>query len=149
MRGLLQRFSAGEKICLDTSILIYYFNRHEPYFDACQAIMRAIETGDLRAVVSTVTEMELLVEPLAQKRIDIVDAIEAFLRRLRWLEIVPVDSTLARRAASVRAETRLRSVDALVAATGLAAGCRYLLGNDGEFARRVRGFSYLLLKDYV
>jgi hypothetical protein len=29
------------------------------------------------------------------------------------------------------------------------AGCRYLVGNDREFARRVKGIDYLVLKDYV
>lgn len=147
--SLLDNFSDREKICLDTSALIYYFNKHEPYFARCSRLVRAIETGRIRGVISTVTEMELLVEPLVKKRVHLVNDIEDTLRRLAWLEVVPVDGSLARRAALVRAETRLRSMDALVAATAIAAGCRYIVGNDREFARRVNGVSYLVLRDYV
>ena len=146
---LWDNFSDAEKIGLDTSVLIYYINRHEPYFQHCRQIMREIESGRLRGVISTVSEMEILVEPLAQKRRQLVNDIEDLLRRLTGLDLVPVDRALARRAAEIRAETRLRSLDALVAASALAAGCRYLVGNDREFARRVKGVSYLVLNDYL
>lgn len=142
-------FSDGEKIGLDTSVFIYYASRREPYFQHCRQIMREIESGRLRGVISTVSEMEILVEPLARKQRQLVNDIEDLLRRLTGLDVVPVDGTLARRAAEIRAETRLRSLDALVAATALLAGCRYLVGNDREFARRVEGIAYLVLGDYV
>jgi predicted nucleic acid-binding protein len=142
-------FADGEKIGLDTSVFVYYINRQEPYFQHCRQIMRGIESGRLRGVISTVSEMEMLVEPLARKRRQLVNDIEDLLRRLTGLGVMPVDGTLARRAAEIRSETRLRSLDALVAATALVAGCRYLVGNDREFARRVKGIAYLVLRDYI
>lgn len=146
---LWDRFTDGERVALDTSVFIYYFNRQEPYFPPCLQLMRSIESGQLRGVISTVSEMEILVEPLAQGRLQLVNDIEDLLRRLTGLDVVTVDRVLARRAAELRAETRLRGLDALVAVTAIAAGCRYLVGNDREFASRVRGVGYLVLADYV
>lgn len=147
--SLWQLFGSREKIALDTSVLIYYFNRHQPYFQTCRQLVKEIESGQLRGVISTVSEMEVLVGPLAQGRERAARDIGDLLRRLRWLEIVPFDRALARQAASLRAETRLRSLDAIVATTAVAAGCRYLVGNDQHFAGRVKGLDYLVLADYV
>jgi predicted nucleic acid-binding protein len=145
----LLRILGNGKVGLDTSVLIYYFNRHEPYFSTCREVLLAIETGDLRGVISVVSEMELMVAPLAEERYEILKAIEDFLRRLPGLEIIAVSRTLTKQAAALRAQTRLRSIDALVAATAIAAGCTHLVGNDKEFAHRITGINYLLLKDYA
>ena len=147
--SLWQRFGDREKIGLDTSVLVYYFNRHERYFKTCQRLVREIEFGRLRGVISVASEMEVLVHPLAEKRAQVVNDIQQLFRRLRWLDIVPVDRTLARQAAALRAETKLRSLDAIIATTALAAGCRYLVGNDREFASRIKGLGYIMLGDYV
>jgi len=146
---LWNRFSDGERVALDTSVFIYYFNRQQPYFAPCLQLIRSIESGQLRAVISTVSEMEILVEPLAQGRHELVNDIEDLLRRLTSLDVVAVDRALARRAAELRAETRLRSLDALVAVTAIASGCSHLVGNDREFASRVKGVDYVMVADYV
>lgn len=148
MGRLSDKLSDAGSVALDTSVLIYYLNRSDPYFAKCREVLREIETGSLRGVISVITEMELMVAPLGEDRREIVKAIDDLLRRL-GLQIVPVDSGLARQAAGLRAETRLRSIDALVATTAMSTGCRFLLGNDREFARRVAGIEYLLLADYV
>jgi len=145
---LWEIFSRGEKVCLDTSILIYHLNGHKRHFPFCRQLIRAIEFEEMNAVISTLTEMELLVEPLASGRSNIVVEIEDLLRRLNRLVILPVDRSLARVAADLRARTRLRSVDALVAATALATGCRCVVGNDREFAKRVTSeIEYVVLDD--
>ena len=146
---LWDNFSEGERVGLDTSVFIYYFNRQEPYFQHCLQLVRRIESGQLRGVISTVSEMEILVEPLAQRRSQLVNDIADLLRRLAGLDVLPVDRTLARQAAALRAETKLRSLDAIIATTALAAGCRYLVGNDREFANRIKGLGYIMLGDYV
>lgn len=147
--NLWQHFDARERIGLDTSVLIYYLNHHERYFSTCQRLVREIEFGRLRGVISAITEMEVLVHPLAERRSQVVNDIEQLFRRLRWLDIVPVDRALARQAASLRADTRLRGLDAIIATTALAAGCRYIVGNDRQFADRAKGVNYLVLADYV
>lgn len=146
---LWRHFDRGEKICLDSSILIYYLNRHARYFTYCREVVRAIESGHLTGVISTVSEMEILVDPLAQGQRNIVAAIGALLGRLTRLQILPVDRELARHAAQLRAETRLRGLDAIVATTAIRAGCGRVLGNDREFAKRVRGVEYLMLNSLL
>ena len=146
---LWDHLAENERIGLDTSVFIYYINRQQPYFPLCRDVLRGIESGRLRSVISTVNEMEMLVEPLAKGRLQVVNHIEDLLRRLTNLQVLPVDGTIARRAAELRAHTRLPGIDALIAATAITSGCRHVLGNDSEFARRLTDISYLLLDDFI
>lgn len=145
VRFLDRHLVAGEKIGLDTAPFIYYFNRQEPYFALCRELLRRIESGDLRAVVSVVTEMELLATRSVQSNRQAVNDVEELFRRISDLVIIDVDRTIARRAAELRADTRIKGMDALIVATALTQGCRYVIGNDGEVARRVSVIEYLTL----
>src|SRR3990172_6535969 len=94
---LWDNFSDGEKVGLDSSVFIYYFNRQEPYFQHCLQLVRRIKSGQLRGVISTVSEMEILVEPLAQRRVQLVNNIEDLLPRLGGLDVVPLERARGRR----------------------------------------------------
>ncbi len=142
-------FAEREKIGLDSSPFIYYLNRQQPYFPQCLELLRWLETGRLRGVLSVVSEMELLAAPEVQNRRQLVNDVEALLGRLRYLEIVNVDRTIARRAAELRALHRLKGLDALIGATAASGGCRYLIGNDAEFAKRLTEIEYLVLDDLI
>ncbi len=133
---------AGEKIGLDTAPLIYYLNRQEPYFAFCLELLRRIESGKLRAAVSVVTEMELLATHAVQSNRQSVNDVEELFRRVNNLVVLDVDRTIARRAAELRADTRIKGLDALIVATALTQGCRHVIGNDGEVARRVSVVEY-------
>jgi predicted nucleic acid-binding protein len=140
---------AGEKIGLDTAPLIYYFNRQEPYFPLCRELLRRIELGSLRAVVSVVTEMELLAARSVQSDRQAVNDVEELFRRVADLVIMDVNRTIARRAAELRARTRIKGLDALIVASALTQGCRYLIGNDSDVARRVTEIRYTTLNDML
>ena len=147
-RGLIfldRQFVAGEKIGLDTAPLIYYLNRQEPYFDVCLELLKRVESGKLRAVVSVVTEMELLATETVQADRRSINDVEQLLRRLDNLQVLDVDRTVARRAATLRAHTRIKGLDALIVATAITQGCRCVIGNDAEVSRRVTELDYLTL----
>jgi hypothetical protein len=67
------------KIGLDSSILIYHLENVEPYADLTEATIASIAGGLLKAVVSTISVTELLVQPFAEGREDQVMAFEHFL----------------------------------------------------------------------
>jgi len=60
----IQRFLARQrKIGLDTSIFIYQVEGHPKYVELTSAIFAWLESPSGRAVTSTVTMLELLVQP--------------------------------------------------------------------------------------
>lgn len=107
-----------------------------------------MRTGRNQFVISVVTELELVVRPIRQN-----DRLE--MERIRMLleapgvYLVDLDRTIARRAAELRATTRLDLADAAIVATGLETRCDVIVGNDAQCARRVTDIPYVLLDALV
>ena len=78
-----------------------------------------------------------------------LETIELFFRNSPNLVIRSVDRTVARRAAAVRASSRLSLPDATIVATALEDRCDALIGNDSSVARYASGIPYLYLNDYL
>jgi predicted nucleic acid-binding protein len=62
--------------------------------------------------------------------------------------LVPITRTVLERALSLRATYRIRTPDAIHAATALLAGCALFVTNDPVF-RRIRQLPVAVLDDYV
>ncbi|HWH15039.1 MAG TPA: PIN domain-containing protein [Miltoncostaeaceae bacterium] len=101
----------------DADVLIGVLNRDDVHHVAAVERLRAAADGPGRLLVSAVTFAEVLVGPRRAGRERIVEEMADALR----MEVVAVDRRLAGRAAAVRATTALRTPDAFVVATTLAA----------------------------
>jgi predicted nucleic acid-binding protein len=114
------RAAGHETFLADTPPLIYRLQRRSaPSLTAvCDPVFEAVERGQLGCLVSAVSVAELLVAPTrAGSRA--LAAVDAFLRQ-PFLGIVEVGDVVARRAARMLAEQRLRRLaDALIAASAL------------------------------
>ena len=147
--GFLDSLVDRELVGLDTPVFIYYLNRQEPYFQTCLEILKRVEFGRLRAVISVVSEMEILALSEVPDRLQFTNDAHQLLERLEHLQILDVDRIIARRAAEVRARARIKGLDALIAATALTQGCRYVIGNDAELATRVKDILYITLDEII
>jgi predicted nucleic acid-binding protein len=121
----------------------------EPYSTMVREALRQVEQGHVVGVVPAIVEMEIVVRPLREDRLDVVERVDFLLRNVPNLIIREIDSPVARIAAGLRAFRRLKAPDALIGAAALAEGCDAIIGNDYEFARRVTGVAYLRLDDFV
>jgi predicted nucleic acid-binding protein len=95
-----------------------------------------MEAGAIRAVTSTVTLVEVLVQPLAKGAHELASRYTQYLRSgpsltLRWLDL-----DLALRAAQLRARYQIRTPDAIQIAAAIDFGAHLFLTNDDR-ARRV------------
>jgi predicted nucleic acid-binding protein len=132
------------RVAVDTAPLIYFLGGHAPRDAVAEELLSRAASGRLELVASVVTEAELLVGALRSGHAPVVGQ----LFDGPALAAVPVSRPVARRAAELRVEHRLRMVDAIVAATALEEGCTALVGNDLDF-RRLRGLTYLHVDDLV
>ena len=135
------------RIALDTSVFIYHIEANSRYVGCTDRIFAWLEQAGHSAVTSTITMTEFLVQPhrdSAEQRVNQFFALLATYPNLDW--IAP-DLEVADSAASIRATHRLRTPDALQAATALRARATALVTNDPVF-ERVDGFETLLL-DHV
>ena len=136
------------RLCFDTNALIYFLNEVEPYAGIVDELLRAARDGSRQLIVSVVTELELLVQPVRRELAEEVERVEALLSAPSF-QVVPLDRLVAKRAAQVRAASGLELADAAIVATALLTGCDAIVGNDAQCARRITDIPYVFLDDLV
>ena len=98
-------------------------------------IFRWVQGEGAEGCTSTLTLTELLVQPYRhcdQQRVDEFFALITAYPNLTW---IPPDLSIAAVAARIRAAHRLRTPDAVQAATALHVGATGLISNDAAFAK--------------
>ena len=103
-----------------------------------------IERTGGKAVTSTITMTELLVQPYRAVDQQQADEFYVLLSTFPNLEWIAPNLEIADRAAKLRALHGLRTADALHAATAVHAGATGLVANDSVF-ERVKDFETMLL----
>ena len=141
LRSFLRRH---RKIALDTSVFIYQLEGNPTYLALTDPVFAWLERRDSQAVTSTITMTELLVAPYRdsdRQRVGLFYALLSTYPNLEW--IAPV-LEIADLSAHLRVLHRLRTPDALQAATAVYAQATGLITNDSVF-ERVAGFETLVL----
>ncbi len=135
-------------VSFDTNALIYFLDGTHPYAAWLDPVMRSIESGERAAVLSVISEAELLVKPVREADADLIRRLDSL---FSWpnVDLAPVTSGIARAAGIIRAQTNVGLADALIAATAIDAGCDVLIGNDKKCAVRLTGIPYVYLDDAI
>ena len=141
LRALLR---PHRRIALDTSIFIYQLEANERYLALTDGIFAWLERPGSEAVTSTITMTELLVQPYRQSDEQRVDEFYALLSTFPNLDWIAPNLEVADLAARFRALYRLRTPDALQAATAIHCGATLFVTNDAVF-ERVDRFDALIL----
>jgi predicted nucleic acid-binding protein len=111
-------------VVFDADVLIAYLARDDAHHsDAVERVRRALEPGT-RRLVSAVNYTEVLVGPLGAAGPAGADTVEAMFVQF-GIETIQIDMDLARRAAAVRVQTRLKLPDAFALATAIHAQKRW------------------------
>lgn len=123
------------RIALDTSVFIYQLEANARYLPITDHVFSWLERPDSKAVTSTITMTELLVQPYRDDDVQRVDEFYGLLSTYPNLDWIAPDLGIADLAARLRAGHRLRTPDALQAATALHAHATGLITNDPVFTR--------------
>lgn len=132
-------------IALDTSVFIYQLEANPRYLPLTDPIFSWLEKPDSRAVTSTITMTELLVHPYRDSTAQLVDEFYGLLSTYPNLRWIAPGLEIADLAARFRALHRLKTPDALLAATAAHARATGLITNDPVF-ERVESFETLVLE---
>jgi len=131
-------------MALDTSVFIYQIEANTRYLPFTDHIFSWLEQARGQGVTSTVTMTELLVQPYREfdeSRVHAFFGLPSTFPNLQW---VAPDLEICDLAARLRATHRLRTPDALQAATAARTGATGLITNDPVF-ERVGAFETLVL----
>lgn len=128
---------AGALLLVDTSAVLAYLTGTESSSPVAARIFDAfVATGRNPAALSMVTVEEILVRPFRRGSAAVATA-EGFLRHFAEIRLVDVTYDIAREAARIRAETGLRTPDALIVATALVIEADILVTNDRSWPAAV------------
>jgi predicted nucleic acid-binding protein len=147
--NLLDDLPTGAVIGLDTAPLIYFIEAHDRYGPVVRPLFEErIGRGLNEAVTSVVSLAEVLVQPLATARPDLVQRYRDLLLQGPHLVLPDLTPQTAERAAALRARYRIRLPDAFQLATGLERNASHFITNDVRL-RRVTELTVLVLEDYL
>jgi predicted nucleic acid-binding protein len=130
-------------------IISYHLANHARYSPYAQAILEAVESGQPEGLITTVTLAEVLTRPAQANDRRAMQDYELYLTHFPHLRIVPLDADLARETARTRAETGLRTPDAVHIAAARLYGADAVVTNDHLWQSRVNTPTVILLDEYV
>lgn len=133
--GLDQQVPPDARLVIDSSVLIAHIMGSEATSaDATRLLDGFVGGGRNEGVISSLSVGEALVRPHAVGR---AREVGLGVLDMPGLEVRSVDFLVAAEAARIRWESSLRMPDAVVIATGLVTGARYLITNDRRLAAAV------------
>jgi len=145
--GLIEDLAPGP-VALDTAVFIYFIEKNEFFLPIVKPVFEAIDHGQLAAVTSGLTLMEVLVLPYRINNFSLAERYESLLTRSRGLRFVDLNRPLLRAAARLRGAINLKPPDALQIAAAMSAGCRVFLTNDRRIPP-IAGLQVIQLKSYL
>jgi len=135
-------------IAVDTCVFIYLMERNPKYFDVANAVFEWMERPGSSAVTSTVSLMEILVQPYRNADIPQAQSFYSLLTTIPNLEWVAPSLHVADAAALLRAKYRLQTPDALIAATAAVCKASAFVTNDPIF-RRIPDLDVFILDEHI
>ena len=141
LRAFLRRH---RRIALDTSVFIYQIEANPRYVELTDAISSWLEQPNHDGITSTITMTELLAQAYRGSDESQVNEFYGLLTTYPNLEWAAPNLEIADIAARVRAKYRLRTPDALQAATAVQRQATGLVTNDPIF-EQVEAFETVVL----
>jgi predicted nucleic acid-binding protein len=140
----------SKRVFLDSVVLIYHLEDIEPYSILTAEVLAALASGNMEAVVSTVSITELLAKPFKEGRGDQIAVFETFVLSLPQTRLVAPTYSIAKRAARLRGEYGLRTPDALLFSTAQEEGCDAFLTNDAQLKKLgSEDLTVIMLSEFV
>ncbi|MBU0559779.1 PIN domain-containing protein [Patescibacteria group bacterium] len=135
--GITEVLSGIKKIGLDTPVFIYYIEENKKYIDIVDYIFNEISSDKrgLEVVASTVTLLEVLVNPIKTGNIELAQRYERLLLHSRHLTIYPLTSEVAIKSANLRAKYNLRTPDVIQIAVAILEKANIFFTNDSALKK--------------
>ena len=135
----------GTRVGLDTSLFIYFLQDHPRFGEWCATLFTRIEQRHLEAVTSTISLLEVLVQPYRDRDDELAQKMYALLATYPGIGWIPVTIEVADRAADLRARYNLKTPDAIQVATALTQHASLFLAGDKAF-KRVKEIECVILE---
>lgn len=138
---------SDSKVYIDTAVAIYSVEWNPEYFELLQPLWLKFQAKEVELVSSELILMETLVIPLRNEDELLINAYEELLLS-EPMQLIPISQSILRQAANLRANTNLKTPDAIHAATALSVNCDFFITNDLGF-RNLSNLSVVILSEVL
>lgn len=121
----------GEILGLDTAPLIYYIE-DGLHTEKLTPLFKNISKGDINAISSTITLLEVLVHPYKYGDEELANIYRDILLNSENFLIIPVVEEISEKAAELRAKYGIKTPDAIQVSTAIFGDSSAFLTNDGK-----------------
>lgn len=116
--GLKDKFFQ-KTLFVDTAPLIYYVEGESNYNEKLIELFKANDKGEIHLQTSTLTLLEVLVQPIRLKKFELADQYEEILISSPNIDIFDIDIKISRQAAELRANYKLKTPDSIQLASSI------------------------------
>ena len=138
----------GLRVCIDTAPIIYFIEKHDRYLNVLRPLFAEIDAGNMEAITSTITLLEVLVQPLRSKNEGLANRYRDILLYSEGLTTFEVLHEVAEMASKLRARYSIKTPDAIQIAVGILYGAKRFLTNDPAL-KKVSDISVLVLDEFI
>ncbi len=122
-------------IFLDTMFFIYHFEKETRFLGLTTQVLDLVETGKIACSTSCLTLMEILARPMKKGREDLAEEYKMLFETFPNLKLIPLEASVAYRAAYFRATYGLKPSDSVQIASAAVSGADHFLTNDNDLIR--------------
>lgn len=144
--GLIEELY-GKKICIDTSPIIYFIEKHPLYHKLVHPLFAEINTSSIEAITSTLSLLEVLVLPFKTNNRKLAEKYREILLNSKGFLTFEVNNEISELSARLRAEYNIKTPDAIQIATGIHYRASIFLTND-PILKKVSEIKVLVLDDF-
>jgi predicted nucleic acid-binding protein len=138
----------GQRVCIDTAPIIYFIEKHEKYLNVLRPLFAEIDAANIEAITSTITLLEVLVQPLRTKNERLAERYRDILLYSEGLTTFEVLHEVSEMASKLRAKYSIKTPDAIQIAVGVLYGANKFLTNDPSL-KKVADITVLVLDELV
>lgn len=135
-------------VSIDTGIFIYFVEQHPRYYPFCEFLFKNIEVGHIRASTSTLSLLEILVQPYKLKKDELVLKFYSLLTTYPNLSWIELSINIADLAARLRGKYNLKTPDSIQVASAVSSGATGFICNDRAF-KKVKEIECIVIDDYL
>jgi predicted nucleic acid-binding protein len=145
--GLVEQL-IGLQVWIDTAPVIYFVEKHPTYLTIVRPMFRAIERGDLEAMTSTITLLEVLVHPFRMNNTPLAEKYRVILLDSGHFTTFGIFHDISEKAARLRAQHAIKTPDALQIASALVHGAKKFVTNDADL-KNITEIDILVIDDFI
>ena len=138
----------NKRVFLDTAPLIYYIEENQRYSSVLNKLFLDNSIGEFLFQTSVITLLEVLVLPMRQNEIQLVEQYQNILCNSPSIDIFDLNVEIAKQAASYRAKYGMKTPDSIQVATAVYASADYFLTNDIQL-KAVKEIEVLVLDELI